>query len=95
MRNGVFLQAYNAQAAVSDSQVIVAHAVTNQPPDQEHLIPMLERVHANCGRFPTVLTADAGYLSESNIGYCEVNRVDASSECVATRKRESNWDGSR
>jgi hypothetical protein len=43
VRNGVFLQAYNAQVAVSESQVIVACAVTNQPPDQEHLVPMLQR----------------------------------------------------
>jgi len=67
VRNGVFVQGYNAQAAVSESQVIVAHAVTNQPPDQEHLVPMLERVREHCGRLPEQLSADAGYLSERNI----------------------------
>jgi hypothetical protein len=77
VRNGVFLQAYNAQAIVSESQVIVAHAVTNQPPDQEHLVPMLERVHDHCGRLPQVLTADTGYVSEDNIAYCESHQVDA------------------
>ena len=60
VRNGEFLQGYNAQAAVSESQVIVAHALTNQPPDQEHLVPMLERVREHCGQLPAVLTADAG-----------------------------------
>jgi hypothetical protein len=57
VRNGVFLQAFNAQAVVSESQVIVAHAVTNQPPDQEHLLPMLERMRDNLGCLPEVLTA--------------------------------------
>jgi len=77
VRNGVFLQAYNAQAAVCESQVIVAHAVTNQPPDQEHLVPMLERVRENCGRLPEILSADTGYWSERNVAYCEANALDA------------------
>jgi transposase len=38
-----FVQGYNCQAAVdAEHQIIVAHAVTNQPPDVEHLIPMVE-----------------------------------------------------
>jgi len=77
VRNGVFLQAYNAQAAVSESQVIVAHAVTNQQPDQEHLVPMLERVREHCGRLPEVLSADTGSWSERNAGSCEANALDA------------------
>jgi transposase len=77
VRNGVFLQAYNAQAAVSEDQIIVAHGVTNAPVDAEQLEPMLDRVRANCGEFPTVLTADSGYSSERNMGFCEENNVDA------------------
>jgi hypothetical protein len=77
VRNGVFLQAYNAQAVVSEAQVIVAHAVTNQPPDQEHLVPMLERVREYCGRLPEIMSADSGYWSEHNATYCKANAVDA------------------
>jgi transposase len=77
VRNGVFLQAYNAQAVVSESQMIVAHAVTNQQPDQEHLVPMLERVREHFGRLPEVLSADTGYWSERNAAYCEANALDA------------------
>jgi IS5 family transposase len=84
-RNGAFLQAYNAQAVVSEAQIIVAHAVTNQPPDQEHLMPMLERVRQHCGTLPAQVTADNGYLSEANIAYCEAQGVDA---YVAVRKSE-------
>ena len=87
VRNGVFLQAYNAQAAVSESQVIVAHALTNQPPDQEHLVPMLERMRNNLGCLPEVLTADTGYLSEGNIAYCESNKVDA---YIAVRRKDDD-----
>ena len=85
VRNGVFLQGYNAQAAVSESQVIVAHGVSNQPPDAEHLVPMLERTKTNCGAAPEVFTADAGYLSADNVAYCEAQQVDA---YIATGHRE-------
>src|SRR5262249_23551156 len=44
VRNGVFLQAYNAQAVVSEDQVIVAHGVTNTGADSPQLVSMLERV---------------------------------------------------
>ena len=77
VRNGTFLQAFNAQVAVNAHQVIVANAVTNQPQDPEHLIPMMERVRENCGATPDVLSADAGYFSERNVVYCEHNRIDA------------------
>lgn len=57
-----YIQAYNAQLAVDDAfQVVVAYGVTNQAPDAEHLVPMLERVRNNTGRAPTHTSADAGY----------------------------------
>ncbi len=46
--NGEMLQGYNCQVVVDgDHQVIVAVGVSNQPPDVEHLEPMLERTIAN------------------------------------------------
>lgn len=72
-----YLQGYNCQAAVDEgSQIIVAQAATNQPPDQEHLRPMLDQVIANVG-VPETFTADAGYWSGNNAEYCESKRVDA------------------
>jgi transposase len=76
-RNGGFLQAFNAQAAVTLDQVIVAHALTNDSSDAPHLEPMLERVVAHTGEAPAILTADTGYLSESNITTCARMGVDA------------------
>ena len=52
-------------------------AVTNRPPDQEHLVPMLERVREDCGRLPEIFSADAGYWSERNAAWCEANALDA------------------
>ena len=89
VRNGVFLQAYNAQAAVNESQVIVAHGVSNQPPDHDYLLPMLERIRRNCGAPPERLTADSGYFSESNFGYCDAERIDA---YIATGRKLDSAD---
>jgi transposase len=57
-----FIQAYNAQLAVDEShQVIVACAVTDQPPDNANFEPMLERVRHHLGEAPCHASGDAGY----------------------------------
>ena len=63
-----FQQAYNAQAAVdSETQVIVAAAVTQEVNDKKQLVPMLEQTERNMGRKPENATADAGYFSEAAV----------------------------
>ncbi len=72
-----FVQGYNAQAAVDDAhQIIVAQAVTNQPPDAEHFAPMLARTIENCGMAPTHTSADSGYFSESNITFGQAHGTE-------------------
>jgi transposase len=61
---GAFLQGYNCQIAVDEGhQVIVAHAVTNQCPDNGNLLPLLDQIEQLCEHGPRVVTADAGYWS--------------------------------
>ena len=75
---GSYLQGYNCQLAVdSDHQVIVAVGVSNQPPDVEHLEPMLQRIATTAGALPEVMTLDAGYWSEDNASRCENLGIDA------------------
>jgi hypothetical protein len=75
---GTYLQAYNCQLAVdSDHQVIVAVGVSNQPPDVEHLEPMLERITASAGALPDMMTMDAGDWSEDNAKACADQGIDA------------------
>jgi hypothetical protein len=75
---GSYLQGYNCQVAVnSDHQVIVAVGVSNQPPDVEHLEPMLQRINSCAGEMPTVMTMDAGYWSEDNAKACSDQGIDA------------------
>jgi hypothetical protein len=75
--DGNLLQGYNCQAVVDgDHQIIVAMGVSNQSPDPEHLVPMLERTIANTGQIPKTLIGDAGYWSEDNVSTCEKRGVD-------------------
>ena len=75
---GSYLQGYNCQVAVdSDHQVIVAVGVSNQPPDVEHLEPMLQRIAVTAGALPDVMTMDAGYWSEDNAKACSDQGIDA------------------
>ena len=75
---GSYLQGYNCQLAVdSVHQVIVAVGVSNQPPDVEHLEPMLQCIGASAGSLPTVMTMDAGYWGEDNGKVCTDQGIDA------------------
>ena len=81
-----FVQGYNAQIAVdAEAQIIVAQALTNQPPDVQHLVPMLERVQENCGAMPANLSADAGYFSEENVRAAQSMGTDPH---IATGRRK-------
>lgn len=72
VRDGSFLQAFNAQLAVDEAtQVIVAVAVGNQGADAQYFEPMLRRVVDNCNAVPEVTTADTGYFSIANVRAAE------------------------
>lgn len=72
LRDGAFLQAYNAQIAVDEGhQIIVAAALSNQAPDAEYFEPMLRRVVECCDAVPARVTADAGYFSAANVRFAE------------------------
>lgn len=72
VRDGAFVQAYNAQLAVDEAhQIIVATALSNQAPDVEYFAPMLRRVVENCSAAPERVTADSGYFSTDNVRVAE------------------------
>ena len=66
VKDGAYIQAYNAQIIVDAAhQVIIAHGVSNQSPDQEYLVPMIERIGS--AENPKVLLADNGYFTAANV----------------------------
>jgi transposase len=67
-----YVQGYNAQAVVTEDQIIVAAEVTQEENDIKQLHPMLERAQANLKAiaYPHAVgtaLADAGYCSEANL----------------------------
>jgi len=75
--HGTFLQGYNCQLAVDEEhQIIVAQAVTNQCPDNNHLMPLLRQTDKNCGSSPEKATADAGYWKPTHESECAEMGID-------------------
>ena len=72
-----FIQGYNAQAAVDEAhQIIVAADVSNQSPDAEHFVPMLDRTIDNCQAVPDQMSGDTGFFSEANVLRAQSRGVD-------------------
>ncbi len=77
VKDGAYIQAYNAQVVVDEAhQVIVAHGVSNQPPDQQYLVPMVERMLDTCEAVPEALLADSGYFSADNVEALQDRGID-------------------
>jgi transposase len=77
VKDGAYIQAYNAQIIVDDAhQVIIAHGVSNQPPDQEYLVPMVERMLERGAQVPQALLADSGYFSKDNVEHLQNRGID-------------------
>jgi transposase len=73
----VFLQAYNAQAAVDGkSQVIVACDVINNPKDGLVTVKMVDQVQRNTGRKPKKVLADAGNYTDENVEELRERGID-------------------
>ena len=70
-----YVQGYNAQAVVSEDQIIVAVGVTQEANDVQQLKPMLQTLEhtleaAGLEERPKAGLADGGYWSEANIRAC-------------------------
>lgn len=68
---------YNGHIAVcGEHQIIIAQGLSNQAPDAEYFIPMVDRVLDLCGRVPEATLADAGFFSEANVRRAEARGLD-------------------
>lgn len=98
MRNGQLKPAYNLQISTSN-QFILHYSTHANPTDTKTLIPHLKEFQLNYGKLPDELVADAGYGSQENYQYMDIQKVkgyvkynyfdkDKKSKCVT--KSESN-----
>jgi transposase len=73
-----YIQGWNAQAAVDGTaQVIVAHGLTPSMSDHGQLVGLVDAVVAGLGRRPREVSADSGYLSESNLAALDERGIAA------------------
>src|SRR5207247_11239177 len=79
-----FVQAYNAQVAVNELQLIVGQAVTQETNDKKQLMPMITTIEQQSGDTPSQLLADAGYCSDVNLTAIADTPIDA---FISTRKQ--------
>lgn len=80
-----FVQAYNAQVAVNEDQLIIGQAVTQETNDKKQLMPMITIIEKQSGITPAQLLADAGYCSEANFAAIADTPIDA---YISTRKQK-------
>jgi len=80
-----FVQAYNAQVAVDELQLIVGQSVTQETNDKQQLMPMMTVIEQQWGETPTQLLADAGYCSDENLAAIAETPIDA---YISTRKQK-------
>ena len=100
-----YVQGYNAQAAVTADQVIVAASVTNSSHDAASFGPVLEQTksnlrHAGSRRRVRTVVADAGYWSNDNAATAGVEAIIAPGKArnldqitVADQQRSQILDG--
>jgi transposase len=80
-----FVQAYNAQVAVNDLQLIIGQSVTQETNDKQQLTPMITTIEHQSGITPTQLLADAGYCSDANLTAIADSPIDV---YISTRKQK-------
>ena len=80
-----FVQAYNAQIAVDERQLIVGQSVTQETNDKKQLTPMITTIAQQSGITPTQVLADAGYCSDANLTAIAQTPIDA---YISTRKQK-------
>ena len=94
-------QAYNAQAAVNDQQIVLAAEVTVDSPDFGHLEPTLEAALEHLGRhgiaeLPEVVVADAGYWHTRQIEAVQQRGIEVliPPESGVREGKRPGWDRS-
>lgn len=70
MKNGQLKPGYNIQMG-TEGQFIVGFSIHQKTTDTSFLIPHLENLKKNIGKFPERIIADSGYGSEENYEYLE------------------------
>lgn len=72
-----FTLGYTATLAVSEDHLVVAQQVSQQPTDNELLVPMVDAVERACGERLQQISGDSGFFSLDNLQAMEERNIDA------------------
>jgi transposase len=102
MGNRVFVQGYNAQAVVTEDQIVLAAEITTEGIDFSQLEPMItatrrELAHASATAAPQVVVADAGYWNERHMDALATDGIAVLIPPQATKRKgeRPGWTGGR
>jgi transposase len=97
-----YVQGYNAQAAATEQQIVIAAEVTTEPQDFGHLGPMLDAARAeleNAGisAQPGVVLADAGYWHHQQMDALAADGITVLIPPDSSKRKTARpgWDGGR
>ena len=97
-----YVQGYNAQAAVSEEQIVLAAEISVDSPDFGHLEPMVAATVTELGRAgvaekPQVAVADAGYWHHEQIDSVAADGIAVLIPPDANRRKGARpgWQGGR
>ena len=82
-----FTLGYTATAAVSEDYLIVAQQVSQEPADNELLVPLVDAVERECGARPQQVSADRGFFSQGKFAR------DGGAEVSTPTFRTTTWRG--
>src|SRR4051794_23759991 len=95
-----WVQGYNAQAATTEQQIVIAAEVTIDSPDFGHLGPMVaaterELVEAGVSETPDVVLADAGYWHQAQMEDIVTRGIQVLVPPDANKRKgpRPGWDG--
>jgi transposase len=106
MGHKMFVQGYNAQAVVTEDQIVVAAEITTEPTDFGQLAPMIaatdrELQTAQITGAPQAVVADAGYWNERTMDELAIRGVavlippDSGKRKGNRTDQRPGWDGGR
>lgn len=88
--DGARAPSYNVQVSTeAQSRMIVGIGVTTAANDTQELMPALEKVKQNCGELPSMIIADNGYATRSNVEQTSEQHIDLIAPWKEDRSREA------
>jgi transposase len=72
-----FVLGYTVTLAASEDHVIVEQRVSQEPTDNDLLLPTVQAVQERCGESPGQVSADSGFFAVDSLESLETKKIDA------------------